>query len=290
MPSINIDLHFFSHRKTMRLAAQLGDQAVTCLIRLWCYAAQHYPDTGSLKDMRDTELEHIMQWRGESGALVRTLVGVGFLDVIDSTCYIHGWGEHARHLTVYRERARKAAEARHSSRESIHADASSMRQAKRQIEKSSTSASSMRQAVLGNEQAMYQYNTLQDNTEEEKRVVPISAKPKRPPILSDADWLRSLSQDQLYAGINIDLLHRKATAWCRERGKVLTRRRFVNWLIKEMDGKPMVVETAQKCQERIKQGNFLKPCGEPSVGAIGGRPLCRAHKEHHEQRHRIATT
>jgi hypothetical protein len=53
---------------------------------------------------------------------------------------------------------------------------------------------------------------------------------------------------------------------------------------------PHAVQASGKCQERVQRGNFLKPCGEPSVGAIGGRPLCQSHKEHHESRTHAVTT
>lgn len=36
------------------------------------------------------------------------------------------------------------------------------------------------------------------------------------------------------------------------------------------------------CQQRVQRGTFLKPCGEPSVETVRGRPLCQAHKEQHD--------
>jgi hypothetical protein len=50
------------------------------------------------------------------------------------------------------------------------------------------------------------------------------------PKLTDAEWLASLKNDAAYAGLDVDREHAKATVWCRERRKVLTRQRFINWL------------------------------------------------------------
>jgi hypothetical protein len=256
MPSINVAVNFFSHRKTMRLISQLGDRAVAGLLRLWCYAAQHFPDTGELSDMNDAELEYVMQWTGVQGELIKTLIGVGFLDVVDSTCHIHDWKDHAGHLAIYRERAKKGAVARHmknvvsNTTPTVITSASSMLQANSHIIKSTTSASSMLQASLEtNKHGLnaFQCNALQCNTKDrEESACPVSAKPSRPPVLPDDEWLKALKLNPIYTGIDIDLQLRKASAWYPAHGKKLTRRAFIKWLIKEMDIKPMQLKSKPK--------------------------------------------
>ena len=44
MTSLNLDIHYFTHPKTLRLIERLGKGAAELPIRLWCHAAQHYPD------------------------------------------------------------------------------------------------------------------------------------------------------------------------------------------------------------------------------------------------------
>ena len=103
--------------------------------------------------------------------------------------------------------------------------------------------------------------------------------------LCDVEWVQSLRENPAYAGIDIDLQFRRASVWYPEHNRQLTRRAFVNWLIREMGNKPMVAnKDTSTCQERVQRGAFLKPCGEPSVVQIGGQPRCQTHKEAYESR------
>lgn len=110
-------------------------------------------------------------------------------------------------------------------------------------------------------------------------------------VLCDVEWVQSLKENPAYIGIDIDLQYRKASVWYPEHNRQLTRRAFTNWLIKEMGNKPIAISgTVSTCQERVQRGAFLKPCGAPVVGMIGGRPLCKQHKEYHDARDSRATT
>lgn len=103
--------------------------------------------------------------------------------------------------------------------------------------------------------------------------------------LCDVEWLQSLKENPAYTGIDIDLEHKKASVWYPAHNRQLTRRSFVNWLIKAMSDKPMLEKKdTSTCQERVQRGAFLKPCGEPSVVQIGGQPRCQTHKEAYESR------
>jgi hypothetical protein len=61
---------------------------------------------------------------------------------------------------------------------------------------------------------------------------PSPAKPAKAPSKpeTEAEWLAGLAADPAFAGIDVTREHAKATRWCIENGKQLTRRRFVNWL------------------------------------------------------------
>lgn len=249
MPSINVDLNFFSHRKTLRLSAQLGEQSISCLLRLWCYVAQHDPEHGSLGDMVDSEIEHIASWRGDQGHFVRSLISIGFLDIVDGKASIHGWSEHARHLTVYRERAKKAASAKWNARQIFDAssNASSMLQADSLIEKSIGYASSIPSSNAKDALSIVpiQYNTIHSNTEKKEKSITsqVSKKPSKRLVLDD-EWIAGLKTDPVYKGIDIDIEFRKASAWYPAHGRKLSRQAFVNWLIREIGKKPMAVQPA----------------------------------------------
>lgn len=246
MPSINVDLNFFSHRKTMRLIAQLGDLAVTGLFRLWCYTAQHYPDTGVLSDLTDVELEYIMQWTGAPGELVKVLIGIGFLDVVGSTCHIHDWKDHAGHLVIYRERARKAAVSRHEKYSTLansnnlqissltnsnveKLPASSMLQANSQLILSTSSASSMLQASLETHKQCpntIQGNTIQDNTK--KKSSALQVRKPSPPTVINEDWLKTVTETYSWVDVQREVV--KCQTWCEVNRKAFSRRRFINWI------------------------------------------------------------
>lgn len=50
--------------------------------------------------------------------------------------------------------------------------------------------------------------------------------------VSESEWLKELSTDKAYEGINVQREHSKALRWAKENKVVMTRRRFVNWLNK----------------------------------------------------------
>ena len=63
-------------------------------------------------------------------------------------------------------------------------------------------------------------------------------KPAKPPGVSlgigtdDADWLKSLSANPTYAGLDIVREFGKMQAWCSANKAVSSRRRFINWINK----------------------------------------------------------
>lgn len=48
--------------------------------------------------------------------------------------------------------------------------------------------------------------------------------------LCDESWLKSLSDDEAYAGIDVANEHAKLLVWCRQKGKKPTQNRFIRWL------------------------------------------------------------
>jgi hypothetical protein len=106
---------------------------------------------------------------------------------------------------------------------------------------------------------------------------------------NDLEWFNELRHNPAYAHIDFAREEGRMDAWLtlpKNKNRKKTRRFILNWLNKidaPIAGGSMV---NRPCEERVrKEGQaFLKPCGEPSVSVMGGRPLCRQHKEYHENR------
>jgi hypothetical protein len=63
---------------------------------------------------------------------------------------------------------------------------------------------------------------------------PSSTPSRSPSTPSETDevWLAGLKNDEAYNGINIAIEHAKCARWCQANKKVMSRRRFINWLNK----------------------------------------------------------
>lgn len=112
MPSLNLDLSFFEHRKVRRLILLAGRGAEANLIRLWCYCGTHHPENGSLAGYSHEEIESIADWRGKPGQLVEAMVLAGWLDTTEAGYKVHDWEEHQGHLHTYKLRGQAMAKAR----------------------------------------------------------------------------------------------------------------------------------------------------------------------------------
>lgn len=111
---IRIDVGFPNHHKTIKLSRKLGDKAVICLIRLWCYSARHKP-TGILCGLENIDIAIASGWDGDEDEWVSTLCDIGWCENLDGTIHLHDWEKHnpyAFHAEDRSEQARKAASAR----------------------------------------------------------------------------------------------------------------------------------------------------------------------------------
>jgi hypothetical protein len=98
--------NFYTHRKTLRLRASIGDAAFWVPPRLWAYAAEHQPD-GCFKEYTAPEIAAMIGYSGIAQALLDALLRVGFLD--DNPLRIHDWEEHNGYHKSYADRASAAA-------------------------------------------------------------------------------------------------------------------------------------------------------------------------------------
>lgn len=113
MASLNLDLDYFDHPKTVALVDLLGADADVIPIRLWCYCGRFHTATGCVpRGTAGVMLERRIGWRGPAGECIKALVATGFLEEVDGGFKVHDWLEHSGHLAAYRERAKVAANAR----------------------------------------------------------------------------------------------------------------------------------------------------------------------------------
>jgi hypothetical protein len=112
MPYLNLDLDFFSHPKIVRLSALLGTEASIYPIKLWVWVAKYHAENGMLQGYLKHEIEAMIGWTGEKGALVDAMRKVHLLDECEDGYAIHDWLDHAGFLSVFKKRAKTAAKRR----------------------------------------------------------------------------------------------------------------------------------------------------------------------------------
>ena len=110
MSSLYIRLRtgFYTHRKTARLRALIGDAAYWVPPRLWAYCAEHQPD-GNLSSYSSEEISMLIGCSEHASSILGALKSCGFLDGDGA---IHGWEEHNGYHQSYSLRAKAAADAR----------------------------------------------------------------------------------------------------------------------------------------------------------------------------------
>ncbi len=73
--------------------------------------------------------------------------------------------------------------------------------------------------------------------------------------LSDDDWLKALSLDPAYTGLDVPREHAKMVRWCDTNRKQPSRRRFINWL--NRSERPMTANGHHKPESNMMQENLI---------------------------------
>lgn len=105
---IKLHTNFFSHRKTLRLRAALGDDAFWIPPRLWAYAAENQPD-GDFSDYTEDEIASLIGYSKDASSMLQALLRSGFMD---KELKIHDWAEYNGFHKAFKVRAKTAAVAR----------------------------------------------------------------------------------------------------------------------------------------------------------------------------------
>lgn len=106
---VKIYTNFYTHRKTAKLRAAIGDDAFWIPPRLWAYAAENQPD-GNFSQYSAQEIANLIGYTKDADKMLQAMLQAGFLD--SDPVRIHDWQEHGGIHLVFAERAKNAARAR----------------------------------------------------------------------------------------------------------------------------------------------------------------------------------
>jgi hypothetical protein len=133
---------FFTHRKTLRLRARIGDDAFWIPPRLWAYAAENQPD-GDFSGYSSEEIAMLVGCEKHASSIRQALLDVGFLDQDGK---IHDWQEHNGYHKAFSDRAKKAADARWGKKEKDQKKEDSDKESEKDKDKETSIAPSMPEA------------------------------------------------------------------------------------------------------------------------------------------------
>lgn len=114
MSWLQVDLDLATDRDLLRLGRALGVPAYTAtglLIGLWSHVFRHAPD-GILVDYEPDDIEAVIRWEGDDGALAEALMRTGWLIQTEDGLVVRGWDRYremqeAREKTREKDRRRK---------------------------------------------------------------------------------------------------------------------------------------------------------------------------------------
>ena len=91
---IRLGENFYDHYKTVALEKRLGIEASRSLTILWLWAARNRA-YGILRNLNEESIESAAKWSGETGAFIKALTELRWLDVReDGTYELHEWRQH----------------------------------------------------------------------------------------------------------------------------------------------------------------------------------------------------
>lgn len=216
----------FQHNiKIRRLKKALGAAGPLCLIHIWGYAAQHFPE-GTFQEVSRVELEAVAGWCGTAGRLVDTLLELRLIEEKDGEITIHEWAQHngyASSARIRSDKARLAAMKRHHAQADAGADA-----------RAGETAYPPSPSPTPSPKPTPSYKNTDD--EESPSVAPKKTrKPKEEPPVDHA-WICEMSRSPAYENKDIWGEFDKMEMWISVHpGRKLTRKFAINWLNKAPD-------------------------------------------------------
>jgi hypothetical protein len=264
MPSINLDLDYWTHPKVTRLVGLLGRGAEVLPIRLWTYCGKYHSDYGALSGYTEQEIEAICGWWGEKGKLIPALLDCGrhikrsgFLEKTeDGTLIVHNWLKHAGHIEAYKRKSALMVDARRKALE---------------ITSSSTSSTTCSSTMAVQGSARQGKAVITDSCGEFGLTA--DSPPEPAPFLifqtdgAVREWMlykaKVAEYKALFPSIDVEFEMRKACQWIKDNpSKRKTAKGMAafltNWL--------------SRTQDRSGNGNgFNRPNTQPSVSRVRSR-------------------
>lgn len=216
---IRVFNNFYSHRKTAKLRAVLGNDALWVPPRLWSYAAENQPD-GDFSKYSAGELAMLIGYVGDANVMLQALLGAQFLD---SDMRIHDWSDHNGYHSEYRERAKKAAVARWGSRQDKTGDVQDSTG-----QEASIALASSKQCLEHKPEKSYHLHTRtalhllneacgKHFREVDVNLTVISARLEEPEVTIDGVKVMISRQCQLWKGTNMEEYLRPLTLFGKEK-------------------------------------------------------------------------
>lgn len=194
---MRVNINFYTHVKTLRLKAKIGDAAFWVPPRIWAYAAEHRHN-GDLSGHSAQEIAALIAYPGDAKEMLEALLQASF---IDPDMKIHNWEEHNGFHATFSRRAKTAARARWKSKESNKENSTEKRGDERRGEETSIATSIAKASTT--------YKSRPCDT---------------------TNFVESLKSEPAYEGINIDREFSKMKVWCTNKKKQPTPSRFIAWL------------------------------------------------------------
>lgn len=123
---------FYTHRKTARLRAAIGDDAFWVPPRLWAYAAENQPD-GNMAQYGSEELALLLGCPKHATSILEALKVSGFMD---SDGKIHDWTDHNGYHERFSIRAKIAADVRWNKKKKVTKEENTEERGNRTVETS----------------------------------------------------------------------------------------------------------------------------------------------------------
>ena len=106
---VRVNTGFYTHLKTFKLRAKLGNDAFWIPPRIWAITAEQRPD-GNLEGISAEELAMLIGFLGDAPSMLQALLQAGFLD--SDPLRVHNWSEYNGYHATFKQRATSAAKAR----------------------------------------------------------------------------------------------------------------------------------------------------------------------------------
>lgn len=199
---VKIFINFWSHRKTIRLKAILGNDALWIMPRIWSYAAENQPD-GDFSGYSDSEVALLIGYQGDASSMLQAMQQAGFMS---KERKLHAWEEHNAYHSTFAKRSQKAAKARWK-KERAKKNPEPLPPEGKPLSEPPKTPDKKGKDRIGDKHCIKHASSI------------------------DEDFIKSTRENPLFKGIDFEKEIIKMKIWLqRNPGRRFTKRFFLNWL------------------------------------------------------------